>query len=101
MKKRHLLEFLKEAFRCHVHHYQCLAVPVQNQDGQNFNMRNHLEKYITLFFVKITTPRSIHVTGMTIDSVHDCEEVIKTTCTVVKYVLDVDGGTLLEWTLKK
>ena len=24
----HLLEFLAEAFRCHVYHYQCLAVPV-------------------------------------------------------------------------
>ena len=54
----HLLEFLAEAFRCHVHHFQCLTVPVlktqvsgkflhtevnliiqhiivQDQDGQN------------------------------------------------------------------
>ena len=25
MQNLHLLEFLTEAFRCHVHHYQCLA----------------------------------------------------------------------------
>ena len=25
----HLIEFLSEAFRCYVHHYQCLTVPVE------------------------------------------------------------------------
>ena len=29
MKSLHLLEFLAEAFRSHVHHYQCLVVPVE------------------------------------------------------------------------
>ena len=35
-----LLEFLAEAFRCHVHHFQCFDGPsgtVQDQDGQNNN----------------------------------------------------------------
>jgi hypothetical protein len=29
MRYLHLLEYLTEAFRCHVHHSQCLAVPVE------------------------------------------------------------------------
>jgi hypothetical protein len=29
MQNLHLLEFLAEALRCHVHHYQRLAVPVE------------------------------------------------------------------------
>ena len=45
-----LLEFLAEVFQCHVHHFQCLMVPivtvnlliqhiiVQDQDGQNYNI---------------------------------------------------------------
>ena len=28
-----LLEFLAEAFRCHVHHFQCLTVPVELNDA--------------------------------------------------------------------
>ena len=28
MQNFHLLELLAEVFRCHVHHFQCLAVPV-------------------------------------------------------------------------
>ena len=29
MQSLPLLEFLAEAFRCHVHHFQCLVVPVE------------------------------------------------------------------------
>ena len=29
MQNLHLLEFLAKVFQCHVHHFQCLAVPVQ------------------------------------------------------------------------
>jgi hypothetical protein len=29
MQNLHLLEVLAEGFRCHVHHFQCLAVPVE------------------------------------------------------------------------
>ena len=29
MQNLHILEFLEEAFRYHVHHYQCLAVTVK------------------------------------------------------------------------
>ena len=29
MQNRHLLEFLAEAFWCHVHHFHCLAVLVK------------------------------------------------------------------------
>ena len=30
-----LLEFLAEAFRCHVHHFQCLRVPVELASAKN------------------------------------------------------------------
>ena len=36
-QNNNLLEFLAEAFRCHVHHFQYLTVPVEDQDGQNNN----------------------------------------------------------------
>jgi hypothetical protein len=29
MQNLHLLDFIAEAFRCHVHHFQCLEVPVE------------------------------------------------------------------------
>ena len=29
MQNLHLLEYSAEDFRCHVHHYQCLAVPIE------------------------------------------------------------------------
>jgi hypothetical protein len=29
MQNLYLLEFLAEAFRCHAHHFQCLAVPME------------------------------------------------------------------------
>ena len=34
MQNLHLLEFSAEAFRGHVHHYQCLV----DEDGQNINI---------------------------------------------------------------
>ena len=37
MENLHLPEFLAEAFRCNMHHYQCLAVPVI------FTLRKHME----------------------------------------------------------
>ena len=33
MQNLHLLEFLAEAFWCHDHHFQCLAVPVELENG--------------------------------------------------------------------
>ena len=29
MENLHMLEFFAEAFQCHVHHFRCLAVPVE------------------------------------------------------------------------
>ena len=54
-----LLEFIAEVFRCHVHHFQCLTVPVelnqliqhiivQDQDRQNNNMCLHTFTYFWL-----------------------------------------------------
>ena len=36
MQNLHLHEFLAEAIRCQVHHYQCLAVPVEPAVMVNF-----------------------------------------------------------------
>jgi hypothetical protein len=33
MQNLHSLEFLAEAFQCHVHHFQCLVVPVELLPG--------------------------------------------------------------------
>ena len=41
-----LTEFLAEAFRCHVHHFQCLTVPVELHRKASAKNSSKLNKFL-------------------------------------------------------
>ena len=61
MQNLHLLEFLAEAFQCHVHHFQCLVVSVE------------LAAMKFVFQFMVVGIEDVNVTGMC-----DCDKHYKT-----------------------
>ena len=50
-----LLEFLAEAFRCHVHHFQCLTVPVELAKYSS-KLNKFLHREVNLLIQKTASP---------------------------------------------
>ena len=53
-----LLEFLAEAFRCHVHHFQCLTVPVDELFNCCFNYEDIIV-FLSLFNCNIFSDKLV------------------------------------------
>ena len=67
MQNFHLLEYSAEAFQCHVHHFQCLTVPVELTDEVCFPVHGGWDS------------RAVSVTGM-------CERVYEF-CNVIDHLV--------------
>jgi hypothetical protein len=52
MQILHSFEFLVEAFRCHVHHFQCLAVP-SNENDAYYTEKRPLKTQMTILHSEV------------------------------------------------